>query len=172
MSNVMAGQWRGREAVALARRALMLVAAFLLASCSSLAPKLETPTMSVLGVQMLSGDMFSQRFRIHVKIENPNDVEVPVRSIDYKLFLMDDRFGEGSSDGGFVLPARGEAEFDMLLTTNFVSALGRLVSRMGGSKLENVEYEITGTLHLEKGWLRSIPFDHKGLVNFSKPPKE
>ena len=84
---------------------------------------------------------------------------------------MGDSFAEGVSDNPFVLPAKGEAEFDMIVTTNFVSSLGRLVSRMGGGKLENVQYEITGKLQLEKGMMRTIPFNHKGLVNFSKALK-
>lgn len=153
------------------RRALPLVVMLVtLAACSTLS-HIETPAVSLLGLQMTSGDMFSQRFKVRVKIENPNDLEVPVKSLDYTIFLMGDRFGEGTSEQPFVLPARGEAEFDMLVTTDFVSALGRLVSRMGGGKLENVEYAVTGKLHLDKGFVRTVPFDHKGLLNVSKPQK-
>jgi hypothetical protein len=81
---------------------------------------------------------------------------------------MGDSFGEGKTEERFVLPAKGEAEFDMLLTTNFVSSLGRLISRMGGGKLEKVEYEIAGTVALDKGFVRKLPFDHKGTVDFGK----
>ncbi len=49
----------------------------------------------------------------------------------------------------------------MLVTTNFVSSFGRLVSRMSGGKLENVEYKITGKMLLEKGVMRRIPFAHR-----------
>jgi LEA14-like dessication related protein len=153
-------------------RALLLVTLLGLAACATFGPKLETPTISILALQMTSGDMFSQRFRVRVKVQNPNDLEVPVAGIEYTMFLMGDRFGEGTTDQPFVLPARGEAEFDMMLTTDFVSALGRLVSRMGGGKLENVEYEVNGKLHLDKGLVRTIPFDHKGLVNVAKPSKQ
>jgi len=155
----------------LALRALLLATLFALAACSTFGPDLETPALSLVSIQMTSGDMFSQSFKVRVKVENPNDLEVPVKSIEYTVFLMGDRFGEGTTDNPFVLPAHGEAEFDMMLTTNFVSAMGRLVSRMGGNKLENVEYEVSGKLHLDKGLVRTIPFDHKGLVDFSKPPK-
>jgi LEA14-like dessication related protein len=153
-------------------RALVLATLLALAACATFGPKLETPTVSVVALQMTSGDMFSQRFRVRVKVQNPNDLEVPVESIEYTMFLMGDRFGKGTTDQPFVLPARGEAEFDMMLTTDFVSALGRLVSRMGGGKLENVEYEVNGKLHLDKGFVRTIPFDRKGLVNVAKPPKQ
>jgi LEA14-like dessication related protein len=155
----------------LALRALLLATLFVLAACAALGPKIETPTVALMGVQVLSGDMFSQQFKVRVKVQNPNDLEVPVESIEYTVFLAGDRFGEGTSDRAFVLPALGEAEFDMLLTTDFVSAFGRLLSRMGGNKLENVEYAITGKLHLQSGLMRTIPFSHKGLVNFSKALK-
>jgi LEA14-like dessication related protein len=156
----------------IALRALLLATLTALAACAALAPKIETPSVELMGVQVLSGDMFSQRFKVRVKVQNPNDIEVPVDSIEFTAFLMGDRFGEGASDHSFVLPARGEAEFDMLLTTDFVSGFGRLLSRMGGNKLENVEYEITGKLHLSKRLVHTIPFNHKGLVNFSKAFKQ
>ena len=82
---------------------------------------------------------------------------------------MGDEFGEGVTEAPFTLPAKGEAEFDTLLSTKFISALGRVVTRKGGNKLENVEYAVTGTLHLAKGFVREVPFSHKGLVDFSKP---
>jgi hypothetical protein len=81
---------------------------------------------------------------------------------------MGDSFGEGMSEERFVLPAQGEAQFDMLLTTNFVSSFGRLVSRLGGGKLQDIEYEIAGTVVLDKGFVRKLPFDYKGTVDFGK----
>jgi LEA14-like dessication related protein len=117
---------------------------------------------------MQSSDMFAQRFKVRLNVQNPNDVEMPIKSLDYKLFLMGDSFGEGKSEERFVLPAQGDAEFDMLLTTNFVSSFGRLISRMGGGKLEKVEYEIAGNVVLDKGFVRKLPFDHKGTVDFGK----
>ena len=115
--------------------------------------------------------MFSQRFKVRVKVQNPNDIEVPVKSIEYTVFLMGDRFGEGTTEQPFVLPAqrRGGVRHDA--HDRLRERLGRLVSRMGGNKLENVEYEVTGKLHLDKGLVRTIPFNHKGLLNVAKPPK-
>lgn len=138
-----------------------------LGACAGLGD-LQTPELDVLGVQMLSTDMFAQRFVVRMHVQNPNDVELPVKGIDYKLLLMGDQFAEGTTDEAFVLPALGEAEFDMTVTTNFVSSLGRLVSRMGGGKLENVEYELAGTLFIDKGMVRKVPFNKRGTVDFTR----
>ncbi len=124
-----------------------------LASCSTLGPDLVAPELSLLGIQIMSADMFAQQFTVRVKVENPNDLEVAVSGLEYEIFLMGDSFAEGAADSSFV---------------NFVSSLGRLVSRTGGGKLENVPYQVTGKLMLEKGVMRTIPFSHAGTVDFTK----
>jgi LEA14-like dessication related protein len=156
----------------LTRACAMLVLAAALAGCSTIgASKLESPDLSLLGMQVMSSDMFAQRFKLRVLVKNPNDVEIPVRGLEYKIILMGDSFADGESADRFVLPAKGEAEFDMLVTTNFVSSFGRLLSRVGGGKLENLEYEIAGSVLLDKGIVRKIPFSHKGLVDMARPSK-
>lgn len=153
---------------------LLFVAACvaLLAACSTVGSKLEAPRLELVGVQMLSTDMFAQRFKVRVKVINPNDLELPVRGLEYTIIMMGDSFAEGMSDQPFVLPALGEAEFDMLVTTNFVSSFGRLLSRVQGGKLENIDYEITGKVMVDKGMVRKIPFNHRGTVDFSRATKK
>jgi LEA14-like dessication related protein len=152
-------------------RACLPVMVMLLASCATFGPKLEAPEVSLVGVQILAADMFAQKFRVRVKVDNPNDLELPVTGLEYTIWLMGDAFAEGTSDHSFVLPAMGEAEFDMTVTTNFVSSLGRLISRKGGGKLEDVDYEVAGKVFVDKGLVSKIPFNHKGTVDFSKAAK-
>ena len=153
-------------------RMLFVVAcAALLGACSSLGSKLEAPSLELVGVQMLSTDMFAQRFKVRVKVINPNDLELPVKGLEYTILMMGDSFAEGMANESFLLPAMGEAEFDMLVTTNFVSSFGRLLSRVQGGKLENIDYEITGKIMVEKGMVRKIPVNHRGTVNFTKALK-
>jgi LEA14-like dessication related protein len=163
---------RGSRAVLRVASVLVVAAlAFAVAACSTLGRDLQSPKLSLVGVQVLSGDMFAQRFKVRVRVENPNDLELPVRGLEYQIILMGDSFADGTSADSFLLPARGEAEFDMLVTTNFVSSFGRLLSRVGGGKLEDIEYELSGKVFVEKGMLRKIPFSHSGTVDFSKQLK-
>jgi len=154
-----------------ARLMLSTALAVLVAACTSLGSKLEAPRLSLVGVQVLSTDMFAQKFKVRVLVQNPNDLELPVRGLEYQIILMGDSFAEGTSSDAFLLPARGEAEFDMMVATNFVSGFARLRSRVGGGKLENIDYEISGKVYVEKGMLRKIPFSHRGTVDFSRTLK-
>ena len=138
------------------------------AGCATIPSHLVPPEVDLIGIQMLSTDMFAQKFKVRVLVKNPNDLEIPIKGLEYKIFLMGDSFADGETTDRFSLPAHGEAEFDMLVTTNFVSSLGRLISRVGGGKLENLDYEIAGTVMLEKGMIRKLPFNHRGKVDIAR----
>jgi LEA14-like dessication related protein len=154
-----------------ARTLFVAACAMLLAACSTMPSNLVPPSVEVVGVQMMSTDMFAQRFKLRMLVNNPNDLELPITGLEYTVLMLGDRFAEGMSNEAFVLPAKGEAEFDMMVTTSFVSSFGRLLSRAGGGKLENIDYEITGKVFVDKGMLRKIPFNHRGTVDFSRAPK-
>ena len=137
--------------------------AMCLAACSAFAPKIEVPRLSLVRVAMTSADIFNQQFLVRVQVENPNDRELPVKGIDYKLFLEGDSFAEGFSNKPFVVPAKGETEFDMVVRTNFVSGLARLMSRLNGR--DQVQYVIEGKVLTDLGMVKKIPFQETGTVS-------
>lgn len=143
-----------------------LVAALLmLCACSVFAPKLQSPTLTLVSVKMMSGDVFSQKFRVRVKVENPNDRDLPIRSIEYELFMQGDSFAKGESAAPFIVPSRGETEFDLTMQTNFVSSLGRLLSRFDGTSNTQVQYDLAGAIRLDKSLVRRIPFSQTGMID-------
>lgn len=144
-------------------RYAVIVLLAILTGCSALAPKLEAPRLTLVSAAMTSGDIFSQTFRLRMHVQNPNDRELPVRGIDYQLFLEGDSFAEGISDRPFVVPALGETEFDLVVRTNFVSSIGRLLSRLHGK--DEVEYVIEGKVLTDIGMFKKIPFQESGTVN-------
>jgi LEA14-like dessication related protein len=136
---------------------------FLLFSGCALAPKLETPRLNLVSIQMTSADMFNQQFIVRMNVQNPNDRDLPVNGIDYKIFLEGDRFAEGMSSVPFVIPALGEKEFDLPVRTNFVSSLGRLLSRLNGKR--QVHYVIEGKVMTKLGIIHKVPFSESGTVD-------
>jgi LEA14-like dessication related protein len=155
---------------ALIRRGMGMVFVLLclqLAGCSTMGPKLEAPRLSLVNVGMVSADIFSQQFRVRMHVQNPNDRAIPVKGIDYELFLQGDSFAEGVTSESFVVPALGESEFDMIVRTNFVSSIGRLLSRLSGSDANKVAYSITGKVMLDQSFVRNIPFHDEGTVDLS-----
>jgi len=114
---------------------------------------------------MTSADVFSQQFRVHVHVQNPNTLALPVKSIEYELFLQGDSFAEGNTEQPFVVPALGEAEFDTVINTHFTSSLMRLLGKLNERDGNKVQYNFVGKVHLTKGMLRNIPFNEQGSVD-------
>ena len=130
-----------------------------LAACTGLS-NLEAPQLDVVDVTMLRGDFTSQQLRVRVKVTNPNDRELPVKGITYKMEVGGEQFATGESEREFTVPALGSTEFDMSMNADMAGALLRLLS--GGGKLDEVEYRLSGRVSLAQGLLRSIPFQKKG----------
>ena len=133
-------------------------AALVLAACA--VTNFQTPKLSVADVQVMSGEIWQQRLRVRMHVQNPNERALPVKSIQYTLEVQGQPFAEGESLQPFVVPALGEADFDMNVTTNAAGALMGLIAQYGGSGV--VDYRLVGKVSLSEGWLRSIPFDERG----------
>ena len=60
-----------------------------------------------------------------------------------------------------MVPAQGEADFDLPITANLASVLPKLLSGRGSGTLD---YRLVGDVSLSSGFLRRIPFDERGSV--------
>jgi LEA14-like dessication related protein len=142
-------------------RAALCTLTLLFAACAG--PRIEVPRLTLVRVAMTSADIFNQQFLVRVHVQNPNDRELPIRGLDYKLFLEGDSFAEGVSNKPFVVPALGETEFDMIVRTNFEVGIARLMSRLNGRT--QVQYVVEGKVLTDIGMAKKIPFQETGTVS-------
>ncbi len=138
-----------------------LGAALLASGCASVA-NLEAPKLSVISMKVQSADLFEQRMLVRMRVQNPNDRELPVKGIRYRIEVNDAQFAQGESNTPFIVPALGEAEFDVQVTANLASALSKFLSRKKND--DTLEYRLIGDVSLSSGFLRRIPFDERGSV--------
>ncbi|HVH83286.1 MAG TPA: LEA type 2 family protein [Steroidobacteraceae bacterium] len=136
----------------------------LLSGGCALGPKLTTPKLTIVGVRLEGSDLLAQHLRLRLHVQNPNDRTLPVKGIAYTIDVDGQPFASGESAASFVVPARGEAEFDMNVTTNVASTLVRLLAR-GPDAPASVPYRLSGKISLSAGWLQSIPFEQRGSFN-------
>lgn len=134
-----------------------------LAGCAGLGAKLETPRVSVVGIRSLEADLFEQRLEVRMRVENPNSLDIPVRGLDVDVELAQEPFARGTSAREFTVPARGEAEFDMIVIAHAAPALLRIATASRGER-EQIGYRLTGRLSTRLGMLRSIPFEETGTL--------
>ena len=137
----------------------LLLLAVALSGCALFVPKLETPRLSIVDLEVRRANFMEQQLRVRVRVENPNDRSLPIKGLSYTVYLGGQGFATGVSDASFVVPARGTAEFNMDVTANAAGALFSVLSRPRG---QGIDYRMKGRVDLSHGWLRSIPFEQSG----------
>jgi len=144
-------------------KALLLstIGGILVAACSAIPVNLKTPEVSFVGLHAVEASVFEQKLQVRMKVHNPNSIELPVNGLDVDIEIADEPFAHGVSAREFVVPAQGEAEFDMLVTANAATALLKLAS---SGKAEDVRYRLKGKLSTKLGLLRTIPFEETGTL--------
>ena len=142
-----------------------LLGAWLLGGCS-LVPKFEKPTLELVSLKLADGNLLSQRFKVRLKVLNPNDRALPVNGLRYTVEIDGKAFGIGESTRAFTVPARGEAEFDMTLDANLAGAVAAVLSRRERAKGRDLEYRLKGTVSIDLPLMRSLDFDQVGSFRF------
>lgn len=145
------------------RWSVALLAA-LLSACASQA-RLEAPNLSIINMQMLESSLFTQRLKVRVRVQNPNDIDLPVKGVSAKLEVAGEEFASGVSANSFVVPAFGESEFDLLVDASMARTVLGMLGKGKDKPMESIDYRLTGKVSLSSGFVRSIPFDETGSLN-------
>ena len=140
----------------------ILVALLALSGCSLFVPKLETPKLSVVNVQIVKSSIWQQQLRVRMHVDNPNDRALPIKGLTYVLEVNGQDFAHGESAASFVVPALGEAEFDTNVTANLAGTLISMLGHGSDGLGQSVDYHLSGKVLLSEGLLRSVPFDQHG----------
>ena len=157
-------------ASAMALLAALLVAAALAGGCAALpSVRPEPPKVSVAGVRPLNISLTRQRLEFRLRVENPNDYDLPLRSLDFAARLAGEEFATGRSDERVTIPANGEAEIKVDVTTGIDRLLGRMRSMLDDRTLD-LDYGVTGSVKLAN-WPRRIPFDVTGVLENPRAPR-
>ncbi len=130
-----------------------------LGGCSVLWTRWQAPTLAVVNLQLGRSDLWQQHLQVRMSVHNPNDRELPVQGLNYTLEVNGEEVAHGESGASFIVPARGDAEFDMNVTANAATVLLHLFTQGSAAA---VQYRIHGKVRLSSGLVRSILFDQHG----------
>jgi LEA14-like dessication related protein len=126
--------------------------------CASWFVKEEPPEVVVTNVTPLEGSAFEQRLRVDLRIRNPNDFDLTVTGIDFRLDLNGNRLARGLSNTEVRVPRLGDAVLAVDTSTSTFEVLRQLLTL---TTTRSVSYAITGVLHLHEG---RLPFENSGVL--------
>lgn len=148
-------------------RRVFWLALLLLAACAGgLAQK---PEISLASLDLVGFGLFEQRFLLKLRIENPNDVDLPIEGLSFDVELNGEPFARGVSAQAVSVPRAGEALLEVRATSNLGGVLKQLRALPKDGR-ERIGYRISGQVTV--GGLGSRPFERRGdlpLPLFGKP---
>lgn len=146
----------------LGRNLVPAMLAATLAGCATMYGISEPPRVSLVGIAPLELQLFEQRFRITLQVQNPNSKDITIRGLDYEIVVNERSFAQGVSGKPLTVPAYGEKTAEV----EVVSTLQRLVEQLQelGSRSEpSIDYAISGHVSVD-GIPIPVPFDYQGTL--------
>ena len=141
---------------------LVLTCALLSGGCAALR-KPEKPKLSIVDVRLQDITLFEQRYRMTLRIQNPNNFALPIDRVYYEVLFEDTPFAEGNSVSPFTVPALGDTRFDVVVSTSLMRTAQHVSNllRAGGSE---VAYEMRGFAVIDLPLGGRVPFSERGSI--------
>ena len=148
--------------------ALRLLAVATLAwasSCTTLTAYQEPLRVNLVTIEPLDMTLLEQRYRLRMRIQNPNDAGLSVNGFSFDLDLNGHDFAHGVSNEPFTVPAFGEQVVEVTVVSTLFSVF-RQINELQSGRVERLQYRLSGKLSLVKGFAR-IPFERTGELDLS-----
>lgn len=148
--------------------ALAFIMALNFFGCTSLTRSfLKDPELKVLAVKTTGVSASDISVDILVNIQNPNQIELNLDSMNYKLNVAGETVVDGLFNNGIVVPAEGQQNITIPVKFRF-NSIGTILSGIMQKTLRK-EYELSGQAQMG-GFFKgvSIPFSQKGELNLTK----
>jgi LEA14-like dessication related protein len=106
------------------RRALQLLTLLLflgLGGCASwfdFDNDLPEPQVHLVKVEVVRAKLLEQKFLLHFRVDNPNDQDLTVRALEYRIHLGDILLTEGEHEHWFTVGPKRSAYFKVPIRTN------------------------------------------------------
>lgn len=149
----------------LSRALILAILISCFSACSSLT-SFEKPTLSIADLRPTKFARDGQVFTLKLKVDNPNGIALPIAGLNYALNLSGYDIAQGFSDNAVSIPANGTGFVEVDIKANLIEILPKLAkSLMSGDR--SLSYDLKGQVNLNSRFVKTIPFDKKGELEFN-----
>lgn len=136
-----------------------------LSACSSLGSRVEPPTITLAGIEPLNMTLFEQTYMLKLRVQNPNDFDLPLEAMNYVLELNGSKFANGVSRQHVTIPAYDSAVIETEVISNLASLFGQ-IQNFALEGTGNMQYRLIGDVNVGN-WDTRIPFEYDGELNLN-----
>jgi LEA14-like dessication related protein len=155
------GMFAGKRLGSWGRWQVALAAAAVFAGCSL--TRLQAPAVTPVAVDLAQLQLYEQQFVVKLHVQNPNDRTLPIKSVSCTLQIEGVEVGQGKITEPFTVPAHGETDVDMVVTTNIATSVPNLLRRLL-ERGQLPEYQLSGWVNPDISLIPPIPFSKSGQL--------
>jgi LEA14-like dessication related protein len=139
-------------------------------SADAVFARIREPVFTITSIAILQAELINTRFRVSLRIDNPNFFPVDLSSFGYELYGEGRFWADGEERDVLHIPARGSDETKLFLLMNFINMKRSLLDEVIAMNL--VRYRFKGEVEVGTG-VEYLPrfgmaFDHSGLSKVFK----
>jgi LEA14-like dessication related protein len=117
--------------------------------------------VSVVDLQPEAATGFEQRFRVELRISNPNERELEVDGLRFELDVNGQRLARGQTGDAVTVPRLGDATLSVLTTTTLLDVFRQVVALPNA---KGVRYRVAGRVYLKGIFPPYVDFEHEDAL--------
>ena len=103
------------------------------------------PQVHLVRVEVVQAKLMQQRFLLHFRVDNPNDSDLTVRGLEYRIHLGDILLAEGEHEHWFTVGPKRSRYFKVPIRTNLWPKVRGLVKMLKKSD-QPIPYRLEGEM--------------------------
>jgi len=105
-------------------------------------PGVRAPAFSIISIAVIKAELINTRFRVNMKIDNPNPFPVNLSSFAYELYGNGRLWADGTEKNVFTVSGKSSMTAELFLLMNFIGMERTLLDQI--IKLVDVNYRFAG----------------------------
>jgi len=139
---------------------LLITLSQLLLSCANPALLLKPPQVTLADLRLQSITLFEQRYTVGLRFQNPNAITLPIRGMQFTLYVNHAELAHGVNRDEMTLPAYGEKVVNIDVVSN-LSSLIEQISVLSKNNTARIQYKVVGNVSIA-GFSENLPFEYTG----------
>lgn len=150
---------------------VMSLILLLLAGCAAVPSRIDPPGVSLADLRPQGFTLLEQTYLLTLRVQNPNDFDIPIDGLSYRLEVNDEELASGVSSQSVTLPRFGSALIEVEAVSSLAGLFRQIIALQQEGKGGVLRYRLVGKISGGKLW-PSVPFDHRSELRLPGARKE
>jgi len=121
------------------------------------------PAVHLVRVEVVRAKLLEQKFILHFRIDNPNDSDLTVRGLEYRIHLADLLLAEGEHEHWFTVGPKRSAYFKVPIRTNLWPRVKDVVKMLKNPN-QQIPYRLQGEMETGLFIAHYVHLERNGVI--------